>query len=504
MNLWRRYRQAQLQRRQAAAQTPNAPPSAEAAPATAIRHHRASRLDNEAASHQTTNSPTPDYAEANYNLGNLLADNGKLEEAVASYRIAIAARPGYARAHSKLGIALKAQGKLDKAVASYRTAIALDPDHAEAHRSLGYALGLQGKVDEARACLRRSIEINPDHVGGRCSYARFYRFLPGDPEIDKLERMLARENISDDNKIRVCFALGKAHDDIGRYAEAFSYYSAANKKLRRRGTFKAYRHRKRIAKIKKVFPERSEFVGRDVTEARHVPVFVVGMSRSGKTLVESLLSQHEDVHGAGESKEWSIAIKAVLDKRAIRKPFPRYVRLLTADHIKEIGRKYMDALIKDSPESRLFINTLPGHYQFIGMILQALPTAKIIYCRRDPTDNCLFVYFRQYTHRNEHSNSLSKLALYYSNYRDLMGHWTGLYPDRIFSVRYEDLVRHTTDVGARIFEFCGLDYDPATIKNAFRTDGIGHWKYYEPYLHKLRRALNELAPDSNGIHRNQQ
>jgi cytochrome c-type biogenesis protein CcmH/NrfG len=480
MNLRWRLRGAFLRRRQTATPAFDTPPNIDS-----VRTPRAPRR-----------APIPlksDYAKANYNLGNMLWENDRLDEAEASYRIAIAALPDFTQAHAKLGKVLKAQGKLDKAVASYRRAIALDPENGRMHNSLGNALARLGRVDEALACYRRAIEIDGDNVDAHCDQANHRPFFPGDPEIDRLKEFLARDDTPEDKRTRIRFALGTAHDRIGRYAEAFSYYEAANKEMARRRGFKASRHRKRIAEIKKAFPERCDVDQGDAAVARPLPVFVVGLSRSGKTLVESLLSQHHSVYGAGERREWSLAVEEILERRSILKPYPKYVSLLGREDLREIGSIYLDGITKYSPNSRFIVNTMPGNYRFIGMIFLALPEAKIIFCRRDPMDNCLFSYFYHYARGHEYSYDLNGVGTHYSNCHDLMDHWLGLYGNRILDVRYEDMVRDPAGVGPRIFEFCGLDYDPAVIDWAVKTDEVGHSRHYEPYLGPLRRALEESA-----------
>ena len=136
---------------------------------------------------------------------------------------------------------------------------------------------------------------------------------------------------------------------------------------------------------------------------------------------------------------------------------------------------------------------MPGNYRYVGMILQVLPKAKVIYTHRDPMDNCLSIYFYRYATGHFYSYDQRHLAMFYAAHRDLMAHWLRLYGDRMLSVRYEDLVRNPADEGARIYEFCGLDHDPKKVSQAFTTDEIGHWKDYESYLDPLRQALGGLA-----------
>ena len=171
---------------------------------------------------------------------------------------------------------------------------------------------------------------------------------------------------------------------------------------------------------------------------------------------------------------------------------------LTDDRIREIGRIYVENLVKGLPDSKLFINTLPANYQFIGMILHALPKTKIIYCHRDPTDHCLLVYLKRYKNGNNYSYDLANVASYYTDYHEMMAHWRRLYKDRIFSVRYEDLVRDPAGMGARIYAFCGLDHDPTAVASGFTTGEIGHWKHYESHLNALRQTLERFTRRSNG------
>ena len=456
------------------------------------------KLDEAVDAYRTAVALKPNYAEAHTNLGTALKDQGRLDEAVASYQRAVAFKPDLAESNNNLGVALQEQGNLAEAVASFQRAIALKPDHSETHFNLGIALNGQGKIDEAVASYQRAMAIKPDYVEARFNHAIVHRFVPGDPEIGTLKMLSGRTDLSEDQKNQMLFALGKAHDDIGHYAEAFSYYSSANEGKARRVTFDPSRRRRKTLAVKEAFRARSGALVRDTGEAAYTPVFVVGMSRSGKTLVESLLSRHDDVYAGKESEEWSNAMKAVLANHMIAEPYPKCIDCLSDNQIKEIGTTYLERITRNSPSSRIFINTLPGNYWYIGIILRALPETKIIYCHRDPVDNCLFVYFRRYSKGHQYSYDLANIASYYANYQDMMAHWRRLYKDRILTARYEDLVRNPGDTGAQIFEFCGLD--PMAVEVALTTDEIGHWKHYAPYLESLRQALGGVAPSSNIDH----
>jgi hypothetical protein len=170
------------------------------------------------------------------------------------------------------------------------------------------------------------------------------------------------------------------------------------------------------------------------------------------------------------------------------------VESLTDGQIREMGEIYMKDVSKPSPKSRFFVDTMPENYPYVGLIFQALPSARMIHCHRDPLDNCLFVYFQRYQLRlgkHRYSYDLRNIASYYADYEDVMAHWRKIYGDRILGVRYEETVLNPTETTARIYAFCGLEYDPGAIRAEFTTDEIGHWKHYESYLGPLRQALGE-------------
>ena len=451
------------------------------------------RLSDAVASYQRAIAIDPNLAEAHNNLGLALRNQGKFDEAIASYRRALEIQPASAEVHNNLGVALRNQSNFDDAIASYRRALAIDPAYAMAHTNLGTVLAVRGKLDEGIAAIQRALEINPDDVPANHAHATFHKHMPGDPAIERLKRLLEPQDLPEEDRDRLLFALGKAHDDLGLYGQAFSYYRQANEAHARRTKFDPSRQRKQMAVIKSVFRERhgpaTEYSG----NVERVPIFVIGMSRSGKTLVESLLAQHQDVHGAGERLEWPNAIRMVLGKYSILEFGRNYMEILSEEHIREIGDIYMANISGHLPDCRLFVDTMPANSLYVGPILQAISSAKIIYCHRDPLDNCLFIYFKLYGMRNEYSYHLESLASYCADYQEMMAHWLKLYGDRICGVGYEELVRNPERTGARIYRYCGLEYDPAAIRHSFNTDEVGHWRHYAPYLGPLRQALGDPA-----------
>ncbi len=461
---------------------------------------KSGRLEDAAKALERAVELEPDNALAHNSLGVLLLREERESEAIARFEKAIELDPDLAMALVNLGNVLFSQGKLDEAEESMRRAVEIEPGFAQTHRNLGTLLKVMGRYEEAEESLNRALALNPDDTKTRYNHATVHKFVPGDPEIKKLKELLGRKGFSEDRRNPLLFALGKAHDDIGLYAEAFSYYRQANEERASWANFDVSRRRQKIMEIKRVFRGRHSSASEGSGHVEHVPIFVVGMSRSGKTLVESLLSQHNDVFGAGQRPEWFKAIKKVLEKHSLSASFPDCMDFLVDEQIREIGKIYMEEISKYSPESRFFVNTKPELYLYICLILQALPFAKIIYCHRDHLDNCLFIYFKRYPSGSSlgfdpirRLCDLRSIASFYADYQELIAHCQQLYGDRILGVRYEDLVQKPTRTGAKIYEYCGLEYDPKAIRCTFRTDEIGHWKHYEPYLGPLRQALGGLA-----------
>ena len=222
-----------------------------------------------------------------------------------------------------------------------------------------------------------------------------------------------------------------------------------------------------------------------------IPVFLPGMSRSGKTLVESLLKQDARVFGAGERSALLDALHHVRHAQGITEAYPECAPRLNAALIAELGTRYMAAMGALSDREYL-INSLPGHYLYLGLIFQALPTAKAVFCRREPLDQCLGIYRRRYGKENAHAYSFENIAAYHDGYVGLMAHWQRLYGPRILEVQYEELVRDPRPVAGRLFAHLDLDMDPATLRADFSTAEIGRWRNYKAHLGPLRAALAGL------------
>lgn len=435
---------------------------------------------------------TPGHAASQHEYGALILDRGGAEEALGPLRRAAGLAPGEASYHASLGTALFQLDRLSEAEAAYRRALAIRPHDPKALNNLGALARLDGRVAEAEAVCRRALEIQPGYVEAYYNLARAHRFHPGDPLIDELTRQLARQPQDGAGRGHLLVALGKAHDDIGLYDKAFEYYRKANLERARRVRFDPAAQCARIEAIKSAFPRPALCPGRSPGPV--TPIFVVGMPRSGKTLVESLLAEHTAVIALGEGRELRRALAEVLRTSGNTDPFPACLRSLSPSQISAVGTQYLDAVRRRRhlPGARFHVNTLPGNYGQLGLIFRAFPSVRVIHCTRDPLDQCLFIYFKIFTAGHEYASRLEDLAAYYLNYRDMMAHWQRLYGEKILTVNYETLVRAPQKTGRRLYAHCGLDFPPAGLDAEFRTDQIGHARNYWEQLAPLRAALGSL------------
>jgi tetratricopeptide (TPR) repeat protein len=506
------------------------------------------QLDQAAASYRRAIMLNPAYAEAHGNLGNVLKDLGKLDEAVACYRNALKIKPGAADAHNNLGTALKDLGKPDEAIESYRRAIELRPGYAEAHTNLGNVqkdiglyddallnyrkaleidvgcdeamLGIShicminGEMNEAELMVKKALGIKPDNLEARFLLANIKKTQAGD---DNLAALLAVEEkalsgvapLSDRTIISLHFALGKCLDDLGEHDRAFPHFSAGCKLRRATLRYDAEQVAQNFKDVMRIFDRATIERLRGGGYASQVPVFVLGMPRSGTTLTEQIIASHPEVYGAGELPDIPrIAQREV----AGTKGFPGNILALDHDGLAKWGDDYVTGLRKHAPDARHITDKLPDNFWFLGLIHVMLPKAKIIHVNRNPVDTCLSCFTKLSSRGLEQSYDLAELGRYYADYARLMDHWRDVLPAGAFlDVQYEDIVADQEAQARRMIDFCGLEWNDACInfhkhKRSVNTasvtqvrrpiykSSVERWRPYEKYLGPLLDALGDLVP----------
>jgi tetratricopeptide (TPR) repeat protein len=469
------------------------------------------RLEEAIACYKQALELNPHYPEAYYNLGNAYRDLNQIEPAILCYRQALQNKPDYIEALSNLGNVLRNIGQFDEALACYYQALEINPNYAKANLNLGKALMVLGKMSEAEHYFTKAIELAPAEVAAIASLLSLVPYQQSDPRFSQLEAAYEqRHELALEDQIKLNFAMGKAMANQGEYHKSFTAYQEANHLRYQQAPFdesadilfleNTYKFSdinlfSHCAALSKSVPAATE---------KRTPIFIVGMPRSGTTLIEQILASHPAVFGGGEL--------TMIDEIA-KNPhlFPENLQnmqdMLIA--LRKLGREYLDRVWKLAPDADFITDKMPDNYRFLGLIHLMLPNAKIIHAIRDPMDTCFSCYTMHFTHGHEYSFDLHMLGKRYKRYQKLMQHWHQVLPTgRILDLHYEDNVANPEAEAKRLLDFLGLPWDPACLKfyetrRAVNTasvsqvrkpiydSSIARWKHFRPYLRPLQEIIDQ-------------
>jgi len=441
-----------------------------------------------------------------YNLSRLYVDQGRLDEAVTAAGRAIEQNPRHPEYHTALGAAQRAAGDLEASLNSLRAAVAIDPSHAESLNDLGVCLLVLGRFDEAESSFRRALDAEPRLAIAHENLARARRFGEEDrKQIEFVESLASASNQTDKGQVHLHFALGKMLDDVGEYDRAFAHFQTANALEHKGMHFDAESGRSFVARSRESVDGALVEEKRAIGNPSETPIFIVGMLRSGTTLVEQILASHPLIHGGGEL-EYFRRVAAELPERLGSGAYPECLKSLDAQTLDSVSSGYIERLRGSLGEATHFTDKNPLNFQHLGLILLAFPNARVIHCRRDPMDVCLSIYFQHFSERHDFAYSFADIAEFHRQYEQLMAHWRSIFPDRILDVEYEGLVADLEGVGRGIFDFLQLEWDENClefhrtvrpvgtashwqVRQPVYTRSVERWRHYEPVLGELRDAL---------------
>jgi tetratricopeptide (TPR) repeat protein len=455
----------------------------------------------------------PHLAAPHSNLGNVLLNQGKFDEAIAQFEQAIALDPDIAEVYNNLGAALRQQGKLDQAMARFEQALALNPDYAEAHNNLGNILWERGKFDEAAARYDRALSLKPDYAEAHYDRSDLKIYRAGDPDLAALEALAADAGrLPPDKMLYVHFALGKALQDVGDYGRAFEHLLQGNALKRREVKYDEAAHERNFQRVADAFDsalfDRFPAAG----DPSPVPIFVLGMPRSGSTLIEQILASHPQVHAAGELWNLDRVVHKVSDKTGRPLPFPAWVPALNADGWRRLGQAYLASLPTPAGGKTRIIDKAPSNFLYVGLIRLILPNARIIHTVRDPVDTCVSCFARLFTQGQVFSYDLAELGRYFRRYHELMAHWRSVLPaGALLDVAYEDVVDNLEAQARRLIDYCGLPWDDrclsfhetdrpiatssnVQVRQPLYRSSVARWHRYASYLEPLLAELESCRP----------
>ena len=450
-----------------------------------------------------------DYAQAHLNLGLALAELEHPAEALQHFQQCVNLAPDSAEGHLSLGQAQLALGLTVDAENSYRTALTLQPENPQAQNSLGNLLKACGHLEAAATHYRQAIALKPDYAEAHRHLADTSRHPGYSDDIRAMETLFADQGIDDRQRMHVAFGLGKAFEDLEQFDKAFEYLRVANRLRRESFEFSIAAEITFLEQLENAFDARWASVEPEDYNPGCTPdctpVFILGMPRSGTSLIEQILASHSQVYGAGElSHLWTLCRNAVAVDA-----FPEGLAQLENSELRNLGAEYVSRICQHNSKSNIITDKAPINFLFIGMIQRILPQAKIIHCQRDPMDTCFSIYKKFFSGDHPYAYDLGEIGAFYRAYQKLMNHWESIYADRFLSINYEELVADPEPAIRGLLSYCQLSVEPACLRPHQNTravhtasatqvrrpiykSSVRLWQRYENHLDELKSALGIL------------
>ncbi len=457
----------------------------------------------------------PDHTPAMFELGRVLKELERPEDAIVVYRELLALLPDNPKAHYRLAGVLAPAALNDEAAAAYRRCLELAPGHAGAWLGLGHMLKTLGDQQEGIAAYQRCLALEPDFGEAYYSLANLKTYRFADSEIEQMQRQLDRAELNDTSRVNFLFALAKAFEDCGDFEQAWRYYEQGNATQRMLVSYDP-------VQTQTINDELIAFFNADFFAATAgqgnpdpAPIFVLGLPRSGSTLIEQIIASHSQVEGTSELPYIGRLSKSLNHNRADAMRYPQVLAELQPRHFQRLGQDYLEMAARHRVEGRArFIDKMPNNFPSVGFIHSILPNAKIIDARRHPLDACVGNLRQLYARGQTFSYDQSDIGEYYLQYLRMMQHWDEVLPRKVLLVQYEDTVTDLEGQVRRILDFLELPWEDSCLhfhatERAVRTasseqvrqpiynSSVGFWRHYASHLDELRDILAPVLKDAD-------
>jgi len=443
---------------------------------------------------------SPHFFEARYNLGLALRDLAQLPAAIDCFSEVLVARPDHQPSLLQQGISLRDSDRLEEALAVFKQIVLLDTEHADSYKYMGLIYVDLARIGDAVLCWERVLELEPE-----CSlaYLHLSQLRSSSHDIPGMESLYEKSKKNID-KIYLAFSLGKAFEDGQCYDKSFAYFREGNHLKRMQFRYSIDDWSNFFARLQAIFSRdflrRFKGVGID----DDTPIFILGMPRSGTSLVEQILASHPKVFGAGELK----LLPSLCSQTAqqMGRSFPDFFEDFGVDEWKRLGSKYIDGLRLKNTAARHITDKMPLNFRFVGLLSIILPRAKIIHCQREPIDTCWSIFKNIFAEGNAFAYDLQELGTFYSGYQSLMRYWQAVLPGYFYNLNYELLVSNPQVEISKLLDFCELPFDQrcidfhdnnravntvsaAQVKRPISQGSLQKWSAFEEYLAPLREKL---------------
>jgi cytochrome c-type biogenesis protein CcmH/NrfG len=454
----------------------------------------------------------PSFHAARHNYAVVLHRSNKASEALREIDRLLETEPQNPSYRNLQAAVLSRLGETGQSIEVYAKVLAEYPRQAKVWMSYGHALKTAGRQADSVDAYRKSIELEPKLGESYWSLANLKTHRFGAADVTGMRAQLARSDLTDDDRLHFHFALGKALEDAGAYADSFGHYSQGNALRRAQFPYDAAENHSSMQRWKALFKADFFAQRRDFGCTNADPIFIVGMPRAGSTLLEQILSSHSAIEGTMELPD-IISIAQALGERKTRNQVSKYPEVLanlSQEKCRALGEQYVaDTRIQRKTAKPFFVDKMPNNFAHIGLIQLILPRAKIVDARRHPL-GCGFSVFKQHFARGQNwAYSLEDIGAYYRDYVDLMAHFDEVLPGRIHRVIYENMVEDTEKEVTRLLDYLGLPFESACLRffeneRTVRTasseqvrqriyrEGVDQWRRFEAGLDPLKSILGSV------------
>ncbi|MBT8061525.1 MAG: sulfotransferase [Gammaproteobacteria bacterium] len=454
----------------------------------------------------------PDFVLAWNNLAEVQMKEEQYEGALESVGRAIALDPRQPQAWSVKGNILSRAQRHEEALQAFDTALKFAEAHSGALSSKGHVLKTIGRTDEAIGCFRQCIRDHPQFGEPYWSLANLKTFSFDPDEVKVMEDLVQREELQDESRVNILYALGKHYENQHEYDRAFGHYQSGAGLRRQQEVYDPVQnqvvHDRNIEVFSGPFLAEREGQG-NLDDA---PILVVGLPRSGSTLIEQILASHSMIEGTMELPDLGRCIRAVSRARKDKVEYPEAARDLAGEDLRALGQRYLDTTQRYRSGKPYFIDKMPNNFSNLGFLHLILPNAKVINARRHPLDSCLGSYKQLFYNGQSYTYDFFELGQYYLQYQRIMDHWHEVMPGKILDVHYEDVVRDQEGQTRRMLEYIGAPFEDQClrfweteraintasseqVRKPIYTKGLNFWKHYEHHLGELIEILELLLKD---------
>ncbi len=454
----------------------------------------------------------PGFGRAWIDLYTVQIEQEKFDEAIESAKKYIKLEPRLATGHILLASATAATGRHHDAVELYDHALEIAPDHVGALCGKGNVCRTIGDHDGSVAAFRRSIKANPLHAEAYWSLANLKTFRFEDSEVDDMLALVGNERIPPEGQVQLNNALGLEFDGRKEYDRAFEFIDNGNKLRREQEFHDRVENEEKIDNSIEIFTQQFLEDNAGHGDPEPAPIFIVGLPRSGSTLIEQILSSHSRVDGTHELRDLDVTIRSIGNIGGPGTRYPKTVANIDEDEFKRLGNMYLERTRRFRGEGAFFTDKNPNNFAHVGLLDLILPNAKIINARRHPLDSCFGSYKQLFAKGQPFTYDLSEVGDYYLNYQRLMDHWHDVLPGKVLDVHYEEVVADLEGQVRRILEYCGLGWEESClnfhessrsvktasseqVRQPIYSSSVNSWRHYEQHLDPLIEMLEPLLAE---------